>query len=126
MTGRSFPVTGTRSIRAFHVGAGFNIPQMSEELSNYTDVLLGRDEPPIDAGIMTLAEVANAYYARAREMEMEILDGERVGAILKNSGAYKFRTGKLRSFIEMSRNCYELGSRRVSAAQLEHDEMEGR
>lgn len=114
------------SVRAFHVGAGFNVPQMSQELSGYTDVLLGRALPPVDVGVMTLMEIAEAYHARAREMEMEILEAERMGAVLPKSGPYKFRTGKLRSFIEMTKETIDLGSRRVTYAQYMLREQEGR
>jgi hypothetical protein len=86
------------------------------------DCLLGRVEPPIDNGISTLAEVANAYYARAREIEMILLRGELDGHILKGTAPYRFRTGELRSFIELAKNCYELGSRRITAAQIAYDE----
>ena len=73
-------------IRAFHVGAGFNVNEMSRELSEYVDILLGRIEPPIDAGVLTLMECAEAFHARAKEMEMEILDAERTGAIGSDNG----------------------------------------
>ena len=113
-------------IRAFHVGAGFNVNEMSRELSEYVDILLGRIEPPIDAGVLTLMECAEAFHARAKEMEMEILDAERTGAVTRGSGPYKFRTGKLRSFTELASKTIELGSRRVTYAQYMLREREGR
>lgn len=114
------------SVRAFHVGAGFNVQEMSAELSEYTDILLGRKPAPIDAGELTLMEVAEAYHARAREMEMEIHDAERQGSVLPKSGAYRFRTGKLRSFIALAKETIDLGSRRVTHAQYMLREREGR
>ena len=100
------------------MGAGFDLAQMKDEIQVYTDILLGRNPPPIDAGVLTLAEVANAFYCRAKEMEMSLLNGEAEGAILKGSGPYKFRTGALRAFVELSGKAYELGSRRLSDEQM--------
>ena len=96
------------------------------ELQCHVDILLGRVEPPIDAGVMTLMELAEAYHARAKEMEMEIHDAERQGAVTRGSGAYKFRTGKLRSFTELASKTIELGSRRVTYQQYLMREREGR
>lgn len=92
---------------------------MRIELQEMTDVLLGREQPPIDAGILTLMEVAEAYHARAREMEMQLHEAESDGHVLKDSKHYRFRTGQLRSFIELSKRAMELGSRRLTAAQVE-------
>ena len=94
---------------------------MKDELQHYTDTLLGRLDPPVDRGILTLMEVAEAYHARGREMEMSLLDGEATGAVLKGSGAYRFRTGMLRSFIELCSKTMDLGSRRVTHAQMVHE-----
>jgi hypothetical protein len=113
-------------VRAFHVGAGFNVTKMSEELSQYVDILLGRVDPPIDAGVLTLMELAEAFHARGKEMEMEIHEAERMGSVLPKSGAYRFRTGKLRSFLELASKTIELGSRRVTYAQYLMREREGR
>lgn len=92
---------------------------MRDELAEMTDVLLGRQDPPIDRGVLTLMEVADAYYARAKEMEMLILQAEADGTVLKSSRTYKFRTGQLRSFIDMAKYAIELGSRRVTAERME-------
>ena len=89
-----------------------------EELRGYCEVLLGRVEPPIQSPYLGLAEVAAAYYARAREIEMMIYDGELSGAIEKGSTYYRLRTGQLNSFIEMSKRMYDLGSRRLSQEDL--------
>jgi hypothetical protein len=101
-------------VRAFKIGEGFDLHQMKSELDDYTDILLGRVDPPFDHGVLTLMELAEAAHARAREMEMDLLDKESEGVILKDSLAYKFRTGKLRSFIELSKRTIDLGSRRVT------------
>lgn len=85
------------------------------------EVLLGRHAPPIENGVMTMMEVADAYLARAREMEQLLLRWEADGHVLKGSKQYRFRTGELRSFIESARSSVELGSRRVTAAKMEWD-----
>jgi hypothetical protein len=96
---------------------------MRQEIGHYKDVLLGREDPPIDRGVLTLMEVAEAYHARAKEIEMELLELENTGAILRGSNPYKFRTGYLRSFIELTSKTIELGSRRVT---YERDILNGR
>lgn len=113
---------GAHSVRAMPLGSGVDLHKMRDELRLYTDVLMGRVDPPIDKGVATLAEVANAYYSRASEMSMMIQQAETDGTILKGSKHYRFRTGELRTFIEMSAKAYELGSRRITMAQLEHEQ----
>lgn len=77
-------------------------------------VLLGHIEPPMEFGIATLAEVANAYYARACEIEKHILQEEREGRIRRGDPMYRYRTGELRSFLNAAKRRYELGSRRIT------------
>lgn len=91
---------------------------MSNELQDMTDVLLGRMDPPTHKGIMTLQEVADAYFARASEMTMLIQKGEREGHIDKGSPQYLFRTGELRTFMELAKRAADLGSRRLTDEQL--------
>lgn len=112
-------------MRYFRLGEGYEYARMREELADYTNVLLARTPPPIDKGIMTLMELAEAYHARAKEMEMELLELEADGAVLRGSRPYKFRTGALRSFIEMAAKTIDLGSRRVTNAQYQMREREG-
>lgn len=109
----------THGVRYFQLGAGFDLVKVKAEILEMTEVILGRIEPPIDRGIMTLQEVAEAYYARAKEIEMHLLDLENEGAILRGSGPYKFRTGRLRSFIEMCDKAQATGSRRITYVELE-------
>lgn len=87
-----------------------------------TNVLLGREDPPFDVGVMTMMEVAEAFHARASEMEMELHQLEADGTVLRGSRPYKFRTGQLRTFIEMVRKTIDLGSRRITAAQMEWEQ----
>lgn len=92
--------------------------EIYEELHGYTDVLLGRVDPPVNSPYLALAEVATAYYARACEIEMLIREAEQTGAVSRGSMYYKIRTGILRTFIEMSKKMSDLGSRRLTQEQL--------
>lgn len=115
--GPTSPATGSpSSVRAFKLGEGYDLVRMKQEIEGYVDVLLGRLPPPLDKGVLTLMECAEAYHARAKEIEMTILELEAEGAVLRGSRPYKFRTGYLRSFIELASKTIELGSRRVTTA----------
>jgi hypothetical protein len=92
---------------------------MRAEITDMTEVLLGRVPPPINVGVPTLMEVAEAYHARACEMEMAIHEAETEGAVIRGSRTYKFRTGQLRTFQEMCKRAIDLGSRRITVMQTE-------
>lgn len=100
------------------VGDGSTITEFRQEIDQMMEILLGREDPPIDVGIGTLLEVAEAFHARASEMEMIIKRGETEGTILKSSSPYKFRTGELRTFLELTKRTMDLGSRRVTIARM--------
>lgn len=104
------------------MGEGYDLIRMKIELSDYVDILMGRKPPPIDRGVLTLMECAEAFHARAKEIEMELLEMEAQGAVLKGTRPYKFRVGYLRSFIELVEKTIALGSRRVTYAQYEYEE----
>lgn len=108
-------------MRPFPIGSGTTLREWQLELDEMREVLLGRQPPPISSGVLTLMEVADAYCSRAREMEQLLLRAEADGTVIKGSKQYRFRTGELRSFIEMARGAVELGSRRVTAAKMEWD-----
>lgn len=91
---------------------------MVDEITEYCHVLLGRVVPPVQSPYLQLAEIAAAYHARGRELEMLIYLGEQNGSIVRGDRYYKFRTGPLNSFLEMSKRLYDLGSRRLSQEQL--------
>lgn len=80
---------------------------------------MGRIEPPIENAEMTLMEYANAVYSRALELTMMIQRAESDGQVLKGSKYYKLRTGELRTFTELALRAIDLGSRRVTWAQVE-------
>ena len=105
---------------AVPVPAGMNdIDTMRTEIKGYIDVFFGRVSMPIDIGINTLYEVAVAYYSRAKELELSIKEMENKGLIDKQSPIYKFRTGELRSFIELCKSAQNQGSRRITIALSE-------
>lgn len=85
------------------------------------DILMGRIPPPVEAGDLTLMEVADAYFARGCEIQYQILKAEREGGVFKGHSYYKFRTGQLRTFLELSKKAAELGSRRLTQARLLYD-----
>lgn len=111
--------------RLTEVGLGLGLPPIDDlydELLGYTDVLLGRVDPEVDSPYLSLMEIASAYYARAMEIEMLIHTEEHAHRVVRGSPYYKFRTGQLRSFIEMARKMADLGSRRLSQETLLNDQ----
>lgn len=109
----------SQRLNAVPIGIGApNVQALEEELQDYCDVLLGRLPAPIDSPYLALAEVASAYYARGLEIDMLIHNAERDGTVVKGSDLYRFRTGTLRSFIEMSKVQANLGSRRLTQENL--------
>ena len=93
--------------------------ELHVEISTYIDVLLGHEKPPIEDGVETLFELSSAYLARAREIEVKLLERERVNSIPTNDGLKKFRTGELRSFIDLCKRAQDQGSRRITIALSE-------
>lgn len=101
------------------VGAGLeDVEKLKQELLDYTDVLLGRAPSPIESPYLEMQEVAAAYHARAREIEMMIHNLEDEGIVMRGSPLYNFRNGSLRSFLEMTKRLHELGSRRLAQEEL--------
>jgi len=116
-----------KKLRAFNVGTGLPSPEaITLELGDMRDVLMGREDPPV-GGTLALMEVADAYFARACELEQIILAGQREGFIAKTSPYNQIRTQEIRSFKELAKSAAELGSRRVTAEKMRFDnEMSGR
>lgn len=113
------PKRPTPRMRQFELHAGIpNLPLLESEVQDMMDVLLGRKDPPIDNGVLTLMEVADAYFARGSEIVMLILKGEREGSIPRGGNYAKFRTGELRHFLDVCKGARDLGSRRVTVRQL--------
>jgi hypothetical protein len=108
-----------RRLLSIEIGLGLDdVDDLSDELQEYKNILLGRDDSPIDSPYLAMMEVATAYYARAMEIDSLIHKAERQGAIMRGSPLYRFRTGELRAFIELSKKCTELGSRRLTQESL--------
>lgn len=108
-----------RRLRSFQVGSGIkSVGDMCDELEDMRDVLMGRKDPAV-TGVLALMETADAFYSRASEMEQLILRGEREGRIQRSNPLYRFRTGELRSFKEMAARAADLGSRRLTAANVQ-------
>lgn len=98
---------------------------MRDELDEYTSVLLGHSDPPVQPGPMALMEYANAVYSRAMELTMLLQRAEADGVVMKGTKTYRFRTGELRTFTEMAAKAIDLGSRRITMAKLEADLAHG-
>jgi hypothetical protein len=97
-----------------------SVEELHDELLGYADIILGRADPPmqLDGYFLDLMEVAAAYYARAKEIDMLIHWEEQNRRVIRGSPYYKFRTGQLRSFIEMAKMMADLGSRRLTQERL--------
>lgn len=101
------------------VGIGLpSVDELIEELLEYADVLLGRVDPPVESPYLDMMEVATAYYARAQEIDMMIHSAEQKRDVIRGAPHYKFRTGQLRAFLEMSKKMADLGSRRLTQEGL--------
>lgn len=101
-----------------------SVEDLHDELLGYTNVILGRADPPleVDGLYLDLMEVAAAYYARAKEIDMLIHWEEQNRRVVRGSAYYRFRTGQLRSFLEMAKMMADLGSRRLTMERLLSDQ----
>lgn len=106
-------------VRTFTINGGLPKPEaIVSELAGYRDILFGREEPPIEKGVMTLMEIAEAYFSRTCEFEQLILEAKREGRLTSKSPYHSLRTQELRSFKEMFKSATELGSRRITFENL--------
>jgi hypothetical protein len=117
------------SLRPFKVAEGFPTPdEIKDEIEYMYRVLLGHEPAPVDKGITTLMEIADAYYARAYELTSYIRRAEQRGDVVSARNSkdpyYQVRTGQLADFLEACKRSVETGSRRLSAAQLEFNQHE--
>lgn len=109
-----------KKVRGVRVGKGLpELGNLEAEVQYMYDVLLGRIDPPIEKGVLTLMEVAFAYYARISELTAMIHNLERSGEIQKSHPLSKFRTQNLRLMLDVCKGAQDLGSRRVTAAKME-------
>ena len=99
---------------------GIGTPKdLQSEIESYINVLLGHEGSPIEEGVETLFELSSAYLARAREIEIKLLERERENSLPPNDQLKRFRTGELRSFIELCKRSQDQGSRRITIALSE-------
>lgn len=112
----------TITVHEMQLKSGETIEELEEELLGYWNILNGKEKPPYDTGVTTLMEFAQQVYARAMFVQYQILQMERDGTVSKNTPLYKFRTGELRTFVEVAKSSYELGSRRLTKAQMDQAE----
>jgi len=114
------PMTFSRKLIEVEVLEGLpSVEELHDELLEYANVILGRADPPTQQdSYIDLMEVAAAYYARAKEIDMLIHWEEQQRRVIRGSPYYKFRTGQLRSFIEMAKMMADLGSRRLTNERL--------
>ncbi len=96
--------------------------ELIEEFLSYANILLGRADAQLDSPYLDLMEHAAAYYARAKEVEMLIFGEEHARRVVRGHPLNKFRTGQLRSFIEMSKMLADVGSRRLTQERLLEDQ----
>ena len=101
-----------------------HVDVLSEELENMRNVLFGRIDLDMESSYITLMEVATAYFCRGQEIDGLIHKAERDGTVVRGSALYKFRTGELRSFPELTKMAANLGSRRLTQEQLLHNMRE--
>jgi hypothetical protein len=86
------------------------------------DVLIGRSPAPLNKDGLDLMEISDAYYMRATELTFIIHSLERQGTVKRGDEYYKIRTGELEDFRDACKRAVELGSRRLTALQLEHNQ----
>lgn len=105
------------------VGTGLpTVDEMNEELLYMCNVLLGKEESPVQSPYLGLCEVATAFYGRGCELDMLIHMAEQEEQIPRGHPLQKLRTGQLRTFNEMARKMADLGSRRLTQERLLYDQ----
>lgn len=109
----------TKPLRSFSTEYGLpSVEKLADEIEEMMSVLKGDVDPPIQMGVITMMEVADAYHARAADINMKILRLQREGVIKSGDQLYRFRTGELRQFIDVASKATALGSRRLTYAQV--------
>lgn len=111
-----------RHLTEVPVGDGLPEPgEIIDELLYYSEVLLGKEPPPYEGGgYLDMMEIAAAFRGRAMYLDQKILGEEQAGKVPRGHPYYRIRTGQLRTFIEMSKMMFDLGSRRLTHEDLLH------
>jgi len=122
---QKFKLTKKKStLRPVHLPQGLPEPEeIHAELQHMFDVLIGRAPAPLNRDALDLMEIADAYYMRASELKFLIHSLEREEKIKRGDEYYKLRTGELEDFLDACKRAVELGSRRLTALQLEHNQI---
>lgn len=96
-----------------------DVDDLWAELQEYVDVILGREPAPVEfpaylalGGVDEHVDLLPAAVVGRGDL------CEREGVVMRGSPLYKFRTGELRSFLDLSKRAAELGSRRLTQEQL--------
>lgn len=97
-----------------------SVDQCRQEIDGYYAVFMGRIDLTEINRTTDLLEFATAVLARLNEMELLILRAENDMQTGFNRGSQfnRFRTGELRAAQDTARKMVELGSRRLSYAQM--------
>jgi hypothetical protein len=107
------------------ISLGHGLPTLEEcfdELKMYAEDLARYYDPDVPIGnTLDLLEVATAYLARAFDIERQLHQREQILSLPRGCPEQRFRTGALESFISQAKVCRDLGSRRLSFAQLRYD-----
>ena len=113
-----------KSLRPVKLPAGLPTPEeIHTELQQMFDVLIGRSPAPLNRDTLDLMEIADAFYMRATELTFIIHALEREGKVKRGEVYYKVRTGELEDFRDACKRAVELGSRRLTAMQLEQNQI---
>lgn len=97
------------------------VEDLSTEVEQMFATLLDKIKNKDDNNILDLMETSSAYYTRAAEINARIHRLERELRIKRGDGLYKFRTGELADFMDACKRGIDLGSRRLTVKQYEHD-----
>ena len=102
-----------------------SVQGIREEIDEMREVLMGRALSPHDNGVNSLQETTNAYFSRCAELTLLIQRAEVDGHVSRGSAMNKTRTGELRTFMELCHRATDVGSRRLTLAQLEWEARRG-
>ena len=100
-----------------------DIEALRTECRDMKGWLLEREASPIDNGVASLMEVSSACYGRLIEIDTLLHEAESKGYVLKSSPLYNFRTRELRDMLDLSKHKFDLGSRRLTRAQFEFEQV---
>ncbi len=101
-----------------------DVNDWADELEQMELVLMLKLPLPVDDPRVGLLVTAGSYHTRASSMKRTIQRLEREGTISRSHDLVKFRTGELRTFMEMASKVFDSASRALTAAKLAFDEKQ--